>query len=141
MNPRPNRRVASSPSRRSPCPVACALDIVGDRWSLLVIRDLFLGCTRFKDFVASPEQVPTNVLADRLKRLKGQGIIRQIASADGTKHRAYELTPKGVALGPILRDLRGWGLRWLEGTEAKLGSRGDASGKASKRRAARCVSR
>ena len=57
------------PSKRSPCPVAFSLDIFGDRWTLLVIRDLFYGRTRFKEFVASPEGIPTNILTDRLERL------------------------------------------------------------------------
>src|SRR6266568_1365395 len=54
---------------RSYCPVACALDVVGDRWTLLVIRDLFSGKHRFGDFLASPEKIPTNILAERLKGL------------------------------------------------------------------------
>ena len=60
---------ARSASRRSSCPVSCALDLLGDRWTLLVIRDLFRGFTRFGEFLASPERIPTNILADRLKRL------------------------------------------------------------------------
>lgn len=109
--------------RRSPCPVACSLDIFGDRWTLLVIRDLFFGRTRFKDFAASPERVPTNVLTERLERLLAHGIIEQMPAADGTKRLAYRLTAKGKALGPILRAMRTWGLAWDKSTRSKLARR------------------
>lgn len=109
-----------SPSRRSPCPVACALDILGDRWTLLVVRDLLLGRSRFKEIVSSPENLPTNLLTDRLNRLTRHGIIKSTASSDGTKHMAYQLTDKGRALGPILKSLRDWGLQWINGTELRI---------------------
>lgn len=105
------------PSRRSPCPVACALDLFGDRWTLLVIRDLMLGRTRFKDFTASPESIPTNILSDRLERLMESGIIHQIPAADGTKRLAYTLTEKGTSLKPIIKSIRDWGLTWEPGTQ------------------------
>ena len=89
--------------RRSPCPLACSLDIIGDRWTLLVIRDLLLGRTRFKDFSAAPEGIPTNILSERLARLQQHEIIRQIPALDGTKRSAYQLTEKGRALGPLLK--------------------------------------
>ena len=98
--------------RRSFCPVACSLDIVGDRWTLLVIRDLFLGRTRFRDFTASPEGIPTNILSERLERLLEHGIVEQIPAHDGTKRFAYQLTRKGRALGPVLAAVRDWGLAW-----------------------------
>lgn len=112
---------ASDPTggRRSPCPVACALDLFGDRWTLLVIRDLFLGRSRYKDFTASPEGIPTNLLADRLDRLVAGGVIRKVPLESG-KRFAYELTEKGEALRPILVAMKEWGLRWEEGTRADL---------------------
>jgi DNA-binding HxlR family transcriptional regulator len=106
-------------SRRSPCPVACALDLFGDRWTLLVIRDLFLGRTRFKDFTASPEGIPTNLLSDRLERLTESGLISRVP-LEGGKRFAYELTEKGKALKPVLHAMKEWGLRWEEGTRADL---------------------
>lgn len=106
--------------RRSPCPVACSLDVFGDRWTLLVVRDLLLGKSRYKDFRASPEGIPTNILADRLKTLVASGIARQIPDAAGSRHLAYELTDKGRALAPLLRRMRDWGLKWEEGTVAAL---------------------
>ncbi|MDI1313785.1 helix-turn-helix domain-containing protein [Prosthecobacter sp.] len=110
-------RAPPPPSRRSPCPVACALDLFGDRWTLLVIRDLMLGRSRFKDFVSSPEGIPTNILSDRLERLLESGIVRQIPATDSGKRMAYELTEKGEALRPILKSMRDWGLAWERGTK------------------------
>ena len=113
-------RAPTTPSRRSPCPVSCALDLFGDRWTLLVIRDLMLGRSRFKDFVSSPEGIPTNILSDRLERLLQSGIVRQIPASDSGKRMAYELTEKGDALRPTLKSLRDWGLTWEPGTKAVL---------------------
>jgi DNA-binding HxlR family transcriptional regulator len=107
-------------SRRSPCPIACSLDIIGDRWTLLVIRDLFLGRTRFKDFAASPERIPTNILTERLQRLLDRQIIEQTPAAEGSKRLAYRLTDKGQALGPMLKELRNWGLKWEHGTKSMI---------------------
>ena len=106
--------------RRSPCPVACSLDIFGDRWTLLIIRDLFLGRSRFKDFTASPEGIPTNILSSRFARLVDRGIVEKIPADDGTRRQAYRLTSKGQALGPIVSAIRDWGLQWEEGTEARM---------------------
>ena len=111
------RKTNDSQNRRSPCPVACALDLFGDRWTLLVIRDLFLGRTRFKDFAASPEAIPTNLLSDRLERLVEGGLVRRVSLAGG-KRLAYELTEKGKALRPVVLAMKEWGLRWEEGTRA-----------------------
>ena len=107
-------------ARRSPCPVACALDLFGDRWTLLVIRDLLLGRSRFKDFTGSPEGIPTNILSDRLERLVAGGVLRQTPATDGGKRMAYELTDKGLALRPVIRAVRDWGLKWEPGTRAAL---------------------
>lgn len=107
--------------RRSPCPVACSLDIFGDRWTLLIVRDLFFGRTRYKDFTASPEGIPTNILADRLERLLEHGVIKQMPAEDGTKRLAYRLTEKGKALEPVLKAIRDWGLAWDKSTRAMIG--------------------
>jgi DNA-binding HxlR family transcriptional regulator len=108
------------PVRRSICPVACSLDLFGDRWTLLVVRDLVFGRERFKDFVASPEGIPTNILTERLTRLREAGIVEQTPAADGTKRLAYRLTEKGRSLRPILNSMRDWGLRWQKGTRAVM---------------------
>jgi DNA-binding HxlR family transcriptional regulator len=104
--------------RRSPCPVACTLDILGDRWTLLVVRDLFLGRARFKDFEASPEGIPTNILSERLERLLRANIVEQVPAGEGSKRFAYRLTTKGKALAPVLLAMRDWGLKWEKGTRA-----------------------
>ena len=109
--------------RRSPCPVACSLDILGDRWTLLLVRDLFLGRSRFKEFETSPEGVPTNILSERLERLLHHRVIRQVPAADGSKRRAYELTEKGRALRHVLKAMRDWGLEWEPGTRVMMAAR------------------
>jgi len=108
------------PAKRSPCPVACSLDILGDRWTLLLIRDLMLGRSRFKEFVTSPEGIPTNILSERLVRLVRCGLARRVPAADGTRRSAYELTEKGLALKPVVVALRDWGLQWQPGTKVGM---------------------
>jgi DNA-binding HxlR family transcriptional regulator len=106
--------------RRSPCPVSCSLDLLGDKWTLLVVRDLILGRARFKEFVASPERIPTNILSDRLERLCQAEVVQQVPASDGSKRMAYELTPKGKALRPLIVAMKNWGLRWMDGSQALL---------------------
>ncbi len=120
MPAKPHSASVSAGRRRSPCPVACSLDIFGDRWTLLVVRDLVLGRTRYKEFASAPEGIPTNILADRLDRLVGHRIIRKTPIAPGSKQFGYELTKKGEALKPILRTIRDWGLKWEQGTKVGL---------------------
>jgi DNA-binding HxlR family transcriptional regulator len=105
---------------RSPCPVACVLDLCGDRWTLLVIRDLMFGRSRFKDFTASPEGIPTNILTDRLNRLIRHGIAEQVPAEDGSLRMGYGLTEKGKAIRPILEAMRDWGLKWEPTTKAMM---------------------
>jgi len=103
---------------RSRCAVAFSLDIFGDRWTLLIVRDLFFGRARFKDFTSSPEGIPTNILTDRLERLLAHGVVEQIPAEDGTKRLAYRLTKKGKALRPVLKAMRDWGLTWNKSTRS-----------------------
>jgi DNA-binding HxlR family transcriptional regulator len=105
---------------RSPCPVACVLDICGDRWTLLIVRDLMFGRSRFKDFSASPEGIPTNILSDRLARLLRHGLAEQVPAEDGSMRLGYRLTEKGRSLGPILKAMRDWGLNWEPATKAMM---------------------
>ena len=118
-----SRQMVDSPLvRRSVCPLACGLDLFGDRWTLLVVRDLLSGDRRFKDFTGSPESIPTNILSERLVRLCKHGVIVQVTPPDGSKHLAYRLTAKGEALRPILGAMRDWGLRWEPGSQALIGT-------------------
>lgn len=118
-----HRRAPKKPAppakRRSPCPVACSLDLFGDKWTMLVIRDLALGKTSFKDFATSPENIPTNILSDRLCRLMESDMISQAPVEGDGRRLSYHLTPKGAALRPVLLALRDWGLAWIDGTAAK----------------------
>ena len=104
--------------RRSGCPVSVSLDLLGDRWSLLIIRDLMVrGYRTFKEFEESGENIATNILTDRLRKLKSTGIITtQVDETDGRKVN-YRLTQKGIDLAPVLLELLIWGARH-EKTEA-----------------------
>lgn len=106
--------------RRSPCPIAATLDLIGDKWTLLVVRDLFAGKSRFRDLVSSPERIATNILAARLERLKASGLIRAEDSADRVGSLEYHLTPRGRSLLPLLTALRDWGLAHVVGTAARV---------------------
>ncbi len=98
--------------RRSGCPVSISLEIFGDRWSLLIIRDLMVrGYRTFKEFQGAGEGIATNILADRLRKLAAAGIIAaEVEESDGRKLN-YRLTKKGIDLAPLLLELLIWGSR------------------------------
>lgn len=97
---------------RSNCPISCALEILGDRWTLLVVRDLiFLGKRRYREFLESPEGIATNVLADRLKRLEAGGIVVKVPDPASRRSHLYLLTDKGLDLLPVLIELAQWGAK------------------------------
>jgi DNA-binding HxlR family transcriptional regulator len=102
--------------RRSLCPVAGTLDVLGDRWSLLVVRDLLRGKRRYAEFLDSSEGIPTNILAERLKRLAAHGIISKRRYSVHPPRMEYELTAKGEDLRPVLRAMLDWGLEHVPGT-------------------------
>ncbi len=93
------------------CSIARALDVVGEWWALLVIRDAFAGVRRFEDFQASLG-VARNVLAARLKRLVKQGVLERRPYTDSPPRFEYRLTEKGLALYPVIVSLLVWGDRW-----------------------------
>ncbi len=111
---------------RSPCPVACTLDLVGDKWSLLVIRDLLRGNVTYGELQKSPEGIPTNILADRLKRLEKAGLIAKSAYQEHPVRYAYALTEKGKTLHDVLLAFVKWGKEHIPGTRT-LGSPSPAS--------------
>lgn len=117
-----SRSTSSRPSStlRSPCPVAATLDLLGDRWTLLIIRDLFSGKTRYRDLISSPERIATNILAARLESLSAAGLISTKPSADRANTAEYHLTPKGRSLLPLLQSMRDWGLANIRGTKAMI---------------------
>lgn len=91
------------------CPVTSALDLVGDKWSLLIIRDLLLvGPRTYSDFRTSPEQISTNILADRLKLLTAVGVIERTDPDGAARNNAYKLTPSGEALRPVVEAVARW---------------------------------
>lgn len=106
-------------SKRSPCPIACTLDLLGDKWTLLVVRDLLLSRHTYKSLQMSPERIPSNILADRLKRLEREGILRKELYQERPPRYDYHLTEKGQRLGPVLRAMLTWGSTYVPGTLSK----------------------
>jgi DNA-binding HxlR family transcriptional regulator len=103
------RKTKPHAERRSPCPLNASVEILGDRWSLLVIRDMMLrGFRSYKEFLGSYEKIATNVLADRLRNLEAHGIIKsRVDPRDGRK-LIYQLTKKGIGLAPVLTEMVLW---------------------------------
>lgn len=95
---------------RSGCPVSVSLDLLGDRWSLLIVRDMMVrGYRTFREFQRSGEGIATNILADRLQRLEEGGILTREPAAEDGRSTHYRLTEKGIALAPVLLELLIWG--------------------------------
>jgi DNA-binding HxlR family transcriptional regulator len=94
------------------CPIARSLDIVGDRWTLLVLRDLGRGRTRFNALLTSLEGISPRLLSDRLQALEASGIVERTMYSQHPPRAEYHLTEKGKALRPILRAFYEWGERW-----------------------------
>src|ERR1051326_8575528 len=94
----PPKRASVSSDRRSTCPVACTLDLVGDRWTLLLIRDLLSEKSRYGEFLSSSEGIPSNLLAERLRRLESAGIIERKPYQSNPPRHSYHLTSVGLEL-------------------------------------------
>lgn len=102
----PNKR---GPHRRSGCPLNASVEMLGDRWSLLIIRDIMLlGRRTFKEFLGSYEHIASNILADRLRKLRAYGIITAERDASDSRKLIYQLTPKGLDLAPVLTEMVLW---------------------------------
>src|SRR5215470_12980094 len=102
-------RKKSPPNRRSGCPLNASVEMLGDRWSLLIIRDMMLlGRRTFKEFLGSYERPATNILADRLRKLEAYGIIRAERDSSDRRKLIYRLTPKGIDLAPVLTEMVLW---------------------------------
>lgn len=100
---------AATTERRSDCPVSCTLDLVGDKWSLLIIRDMMMfGKTTYNEFLASNEKIATNILKDRLVSLNEKGLITYSGTA---KRKKYSLTPFGMELKPIIEAIAHFGMK------------------------------
>ena len=111
-----NDNLDKSVFERSCCPIACALDQLGDKWTLLIIRDLLLGKRRYQELMTSPERIATNILADRLKKLETAGIVVQQLYQQKPPRYEYSLTKKGEDLRPVLEALVKWGKVYYPGT-------------------------
>jgi DNA-binding HxlR family transcriptional regulator len=104
--------------KRSYCGVSSTLDIIGDKWSLLIIRDiLFNHKSTFGDFLNSDEKIATNILTDRLTFLEAEGIILKKEHPDSKAKYLYQLTPKGIDLLPVLMEMVVWSDKYLEISE------------------------
>ena len=103
-------------TRRSDCPAACALDVAGDKWTLLIVRDLLRGRQTYGELAASPEGIPTNILASRLERMEAAGLIEAKPYQERPVRYAYTLTEKGRGLSAVLASLARWGQRHFKGT-------------------------
>ncbi|MEZ0244627.1 MAG: winged helix-turn-helix transcriptional regulator [Sphingomonas sp.] len=101
---------------RSGCPIATTLDLVGDRWTLVLLRDMLNGKSRFSDFLASPERITTNVLTDRLTRMEAAGLVEKKRYAERPKRYAYSLTQMGGDLRPVVQAMCRWANRHVPGT-------------------------
>lgn len=97
-------------ARRSGCPVSAALELLGDRWSLLLIRDMMVrGYRTFREFQHAGEGIATNILSNRLRRLEAHGIVQAEPAAEDGRSTHYRLTEKGIALAPVMLELLIWG--------------------------------
>ena len=102
----------SRDSRRSGCPISIALEIFGDAWSLLIVRDLmFKGLRTFSEFASADEKIATNILTDRLARLEAAGILTKAADPADARRVHYRLTEKGMDLAPALVEIVLWAAR------------------------------
>lgn len=101
---------------RSPCPIATTLDLVGDRWTLVLVRDMVTGKSRYSEFLQSPERITTNILADRLARMEEAGLVSRTPYQLRPKRYAYALTEKGRALLPVAQAMCRWANRYVPGT-------------------------
>ena len=111
-----NKTIVSGNCKRSLCPVACMLDVLGDKWTLLVVRDILFGKHTFKALQQSPEKIPSNILADRLKRLQQEKIIERTLYQERPKRYTYKLTEKGLDLKPVMQSLITWSNKYNQDT-------------------------
>ena len=111
------RAKKTSQVRRSDCAVACTLDIIGDRWTLLIVRDLLRGRRYFDDFLRSPEGIATNVLSARLRAMCERGIVEKTSDPSDHRRYVYRLSDDGLRLGKLLGAIAAWGHENLPDTK------------------------
>src|SRR5215831_7732952 len=121
MKPRRKPRKKTQAARRSDCAVACTLDLVGDRWTLLVVRDLLGGKRHFDEFLRSRERIATNILTSRLRALQEHGWIEKVRDPSDRRRYAYRFTEEGLPLRELLGHIAGWGHKYLQATRILKG--------------------
>lgn len=106
--------MSDSPSRQnSTCPITFALDIFGDKWSLIILRDMFFkGKRYYSEFLSSPERISTNILADRLRKLETEGLISKTRDIQKRSMFVYRLTAKGEDLLPMMLEMITWSVKY-----------------------------
>lgn len=106
--------------KRSDCPISCSLDIWGDKWSLLIVRDLIFAkqCT-YGDFLKSKEKIATNILASRLQMLEENGIISKSVHPESKAKVLYKLTQKGIDLLPVMIEIELWAAKYFDLSEER----------------------
>src|ERR1700733_4762684 len=96
--------------QRSECPISYSLDVLGDKWTLLILRDMiFANKSSYGEFLQSAEKIATNILADRLSILESQGIVNKNVASDKKSKYTYSLTEKGISLLPVIMEITIWG--------------------------------
>ncbi|MBI1223454.1 MAG: transcriptional regulator [Bacteroidetes bacterium] len=98
---------------RSDCPISCSLDVFGDKWSLLILRDIMLrGKVSYSEFLKSEEKIASNILVNRLNVLEAENIVTKKVAAENKSKFVYSLTPKGIDLLPIIIEIMDWGAKY-----------------------------
>lgn len=101
---------------RSGCPIANTLDLVGDRWTLIILRDMINGKRRYSEFLDSPEHITTNILATRLAMMERTGLVSKQPYQKRPVRYEYQLTEMGAAMQPIVQEMCRWANRFIPGT-------------------------
>lgn len=105
-------------AHRSGCPINLSVEVLGDRWSLVILRDMIFGGRRhFRELLRSEEGISTNILADRLRKLMAEGLLTRRDDPTHKQKAVYSLTEMAIALVPLMAHLGAWGRRWLPVTE------------------------
>jgi DNA-binding HxlR family transcriptional regulator len=108
-------------NHKSLCPINLALEVFGDKWSLIIIRDMMFGNKRyFKDLLLSEEKIATNILSDRLNKFEEEGIVTKLVDPDHKLKYIYSLTQKGIDLLPVMTEIGNWGIKHLPFDEVKF---------------------
>lgn len=105
------------------CPIARTLDVLGDRWTLLIIRDMFMGMTRFNQFLESSSGMPPKILSNRLKKLVDSGLVERRVYSEHPLRAEYHLSDKGLTLFPVIKAIGRWGFEHMFDGEEELRDR------------------